>query len=90
MTTTEPPSPDTRPGIDPGTAGLPKKHKQALLLWVGIYPTITTVLWVLLPILQPRFPLPVITLIVTALVVPLMSFVVMPLLQKRFGAWLRR
>ena len=82
MSTTEP--------DNPGPNAPPKKHKQALLLWVGIYPTITTVLWFLLPILQPRFPLPVITLIVTALVVPLMSFLVMPLLLRRFGAWVRR
>lgn len=68
----------------------PKRHKQTLLLWVGIYPTITAVLWFLLPLLQPRFPLPVITLIVTAISVPLMSYAVMPLLQKRFGAWVRR
>ncbi|MFT4512797.1 MAG: antibiotic biosynthesis monooxygenase (ABM) superfamily enzyme [Planctomycetota bacterium] len=72
------------------TSDAPKRHKQTLLLWIGIYPTITTVLWLLLPVLQERFPLPVITLIVTVIVVPLMSYVVMPFLQKRFGTWVQR
>jgi antibiotic biosynthesis monooxygenase (ABM) superfamily enzyme len=52
--------------------------------------TITTVLWVMLPSLLPRFPLPGVTLIVTAIVVPLMGYVVMPFLLRRFGGWVRR
>lgn len=68
----------------------PNRHKLVLLTWVGIYPTITLVLWLLLPTLLAHFPLPAITLIVTAIVVPLMSYVVMPLLLKRFGAWTQR
>ena len=44
----------------------------------------------ILPVLLPRFPLPVVTLIVTAIVVPLMSYVVMPLLLRRFADWTRR
>jgi antibiotic biosynthesis monooxygenase (ABM) superfamily enzyme len=68
----------------------PNRHKLALLTWIGIYPTITLVLTFLLPVLLPRFPLPVVTLIVTAIVVPLMSYLVMPLLMRRFGPWLYR
>jgi antibiotic biosynthesis monooxygenase (ABM) superfamily enzyme len=70
--------------------GQPKRHKLMLLTWLGIYPTITSILWVMLPLLLPRFPLPVVTLIVTAIVVPLMSYVVMPLLLRRFADWTRR
>jgi antibiotic biosynthesis monooxygenase (ABM) superfamily enzyme len=44
---------------------------------------------VLQPLLQ-LFPLPVITLIVTALVVPLMGYVVMPFLVRTFHDWLHR
>jgi antibiotic biosynthesis monooxygenase (ABM) superfamily enzyme len=69
---------------------MPNRHKAVLLTWLGIWPTITAVLWVLLPILLPRFPLPVVTLCVTALVVPLMSYLVMPMLFRRFDGWLRR
>lgn len=68
----------------------PNRHKLALLTWIGIYPTITAVLTFLLPVLLPRFPLPVVTRIVTAIVVPLMSYLVMPLLMRRFGPWLYR
>lgn len=63
---------------------------MVLLTWLGIYPTITSVLLVLMPVLLPRFPLPVVTLIVTAIVVPLMGYVVMPFLLRRFGDWVCR
>lgn len=63
---------------------------MVFLTWLGIYPTITSVLTVLLPVLLPRFPLPVVTLIVTALVVPIMGYLVMPLLVRWFGDWLSR
>jgi antibiotic biosynthesis monooxygenase (ABM) superfamily enzyme len=68
----------------------PNRHKMVLLTWLGIWPTITVVLEVLLPILLPRFPLPLVTLMVTALVVPLMGYVVMPNLARWFGDWLHR
>jgi antibiotic biosynthesis monooxygenase (ABM) superfamily enzyme len=68
----------------------PNRHKMVLLTWVGIYPTITAVLWLLLPLLLPRFPLPVVTAIITALVVPLMGYVIMPRLTHHFATWLRR
>lgn len=68
----------------------PNRHKMVFLTWLGIYPTITAVLSVLLPVLLPRFPLPVVTAIVTVLVVPLMGYVVMPMLLRLFGAWVHR
>ena len=85
MTATNDPIPPPH-GLQPGP---PNRHKLAFLTWVGIYPTITTILCVILPVLLPRFPLPVVTLIVTAMVVPLMSYVVMPFLLRRFERWLR-
>ncbi len=68
----------------------PNRHKMALLTWVGIWPLITTILWLLLPTLLAHFPLPVVTLIVTGMVVPLMSYVVMPALIRMVGPWLMR
>lgn len=68
----------------------PNRHKMVLLTWLGIWPTITGVLALLLPALLERFPLPVVTLIVTALVVPLMGYVVMPLLLRLFAGWVHR
>ncbi len=78
------------PSLSTTPALPPKRHKAALLTWVGIWPTITLVLWLLLPSLLPRLPLPLLTLCVTAIVVPLMSYVVMPFLFRRFDGWLRR
>ncbi|MEQ1634866.1 MAG: hypothetical protein ABL997_20970, partial [Planctomycetota bacterium] len=62
----------------------------AMPTYSGRRKAITTVLWLLLPILLPRFPLPVVTLIVTAIVVPLMGYVAMPFLLRRFGGRVRR
>lgn len=67
----------------------PNRHKMVLLTWVGIWPTITGVLWLVLPPLLARFPLPIVTLIVTVIVVPLMGYVVMPFLTSCFRGWLR-
>ena len=64
------------------------RHKMVLLTWLGIYPTITVVLWLLLPVLLEYCPLPVMTLVVTGIVVPLMGYVVMPLMTKRFSSWI--
>lgn len=80
----------TAPVVPPAAPRRPNRHKMVFLTWLGIYPTITSVLMVLLPVLLPRFPLPVVTLMVTAIVVPLMGYVVMPLLVRTFGAWLHR
>lgn len=68
----------------------PNRHKMVFLTWVGIWPTITCVLWFVLAPLIARFPLPVVTLIVTAMVVPLMGYVVMPFLTSRCRDWLHR
>lgn len=68
----------------------PNRHKMVLLTWLGIWPTITLTLWVLLPLLLPRFPLPLVTLMITVLVVPLMGYVVMPTLLRWFGPWVMR
>ncbi|MFK7738785.1 MAG: hypothetical protein AB8H80_00575 [Planctomycetota bacterium] len=76
------PNPQAAPG--------PKPHKMMLLTWLGIYPTITLTLWLLLPTLMQYCSLPVITLIVTAIVIPLMTYVVMPTLMRRFGQWAHR
>lgn len=66
------------------------RHKMVLLTWAGIYPTITLVLWFLLPTLLEYLPLPLMTLVVTGIVVPLMSYVVMPMMVRVFRPWLRR
>ena len=63
-------------------------HRLTLLNWLGIYPTITLLLWLLPEGLRSELPLPVLTLVATAVAVPLMSYVVMPRLVRWFGRWL--
>lgn len=61
---------------------------MAILIWLGIYPTITTVLWLLSPVIA-SLPLPLKTLCLTLVVVPTMVWVVLPFLQKRLKNWLK-
>ncbi|PST84291.1 hypothetical protein C7T94_06115 [Pedobacter yulinensis] len=57
------------------------RHKRVLLQWLAIYPVITLILLLLDEHLRP-FTLPVRTLILTVLVVPIMGYVVMPVYAK--------
>jgi antibiotic biosynthesis monooxygenase (ABM) superfamily enzyme len=63
--------------------------KIALLTWVGLWPTVTVVMWAVQPTLA-ALPVPVQTLLMTALIVPLMAWVHMPLLTRLFRSWLAR
>lgn len=67
----------------------PKKWKFALLIWCFIYPLITLLSMFLLPFLS-NFPAPVKTLILSFILVPLMAFVYIPFISKRFFVWLRK
>lgn len=68
----------------------PKKWKMAIIIWIAIYPTITTLFFLLGPGLLKIPYLPVRTLILTLIVVPLMVFVLLPFLQKVFKNWLSK
>lgn len=63
--------------------------RRALLTWIAIWPLITALLLFGDPYLA-GLPLPIRTLVLTAILVPLMSFVVMPRLTRwadaAFGA----
>ncbi len=67
----------------------PPRWKTALLIWVAIYPSITLLMLLFGPYLA-LLPIPLRTLVMTAILVPLMVFVLLPRLQKWFGPWLRR
>ena len=56
---------------------------------MGIYPVVTALLWLPGPLLD-GLPLPVVTLVLTLVLVSLMSYVVMPRLTRAFGGWLSR
>ena len=67
---------------------LTSQIKTALVTWLAIWPSIT-VLLVVMPDMLSTLPIAAQTLILTAILVPWMSFVAMPWLMKRVGAWVR-
>jgi len=59
----------------------PKKWKMAIIIWLAIYPLITTIFALLGKQLMLINPLPLRTLIITVIAVPIMVFVLIPTLQ---------
>ncbi len=62
-------------------------HKLALLTWAVVYPMITLLLIGLEPLVRD-LATPLRTLILTALMVPAMVYVAMPLAKSRLKNWL--
>jgi antibiotic biosynthesis monooxygenase (ABM) superfamily enzyme len=62
---------------------------MAIVVWIAIYPTIT-VLLALGGDAIASWPLPLRTLALTAVAVPLMVFVLLPRLQQALRPWLVR
>lgn len=67
----------------------PKKWKFALLVWCFIYPVITLLSFLIFPFLI-EFPIPVRTLVMSLILVPVMAFFYIPYINKRFYNWLRK
>ncbi|MCC7501198.1 MAG: hypothetical protein IT229_01625 [Flavobacteriales bacterium] len=67
----------------------PPRWKSAVLIWLAIYPSITLFMLLFGEHLA-RLPIPIGTLVLTAVLVPLMVFVLLPRLQTLFAGWLRR
>lgn len=67
----------------------PRRSKQALLTWVAVYPSLTLVLAILGPFIE-AWPLWLRTLVVTALLVPIIVWVLLPFLTRLVGDWLYR
>lgn len=67
----------------------PKKWKMALMIWLAIYPLITTVFAVFGKYLMQINPLPLRTFAITIVLVPIMVFILIPILQKLLGNWLK-
>ena len=63
------------------------KWKFAIMVWLAIYPAITLLSYLIGDHIK-NLPLPIKTLIMTGILVPLMVFVLLPLLRKVIGNWL--
>lgn len=62
---------------------------MAFVTWLAIYPTITVLLAVFEPLGLLDEPIPVRTLLLTVVLVPVMVFVFVPALVRLLGGWLR-
>jgi antibiotic biosynthesis monooxygenase (ABM) superfamily enzyme len=82
-----PASPDNGQKHLPPTA--PPRWKFAVAVWLAIYPSLTLVLWLVGPTIA-GWPLALRTLGVTALLVPWMVFLILPVLQRLLASWLQR
>jgi antibiotic biosynthesis monooxygenase (ABM) superfamily enzyme len=65
----------------------PPKWKFAIIVWIAIYPSITLVQFLIGDSLL-ELPIPIRSLILTLILVPLMVFVLLPLLRKVLNKWL--
>jgi antibiotic biosynthesis monooxygenase (ABM) superfamily enzyme len=65
----------------------PSRYKLALLTWAGAYAVITLILHVLGPAMV-TWPLPLRTLLLSAVMAPAMTWLVIPFLTRLFRSWL--
>lgn len=63
------------------------QHKRTFLTWRAIYPLITILFWLFGEHLM-QLALPLRTLVLTLILVPSLSYVVLPFLSKVFAKWL--
>lgn len=73
------------PALHPGAP--PPRLTMAVVMWISVYPTITALLWLLWPLVQ-GFPLPLRTLALSVVMVPLMVWVIVPWVTARLAPWL--
>lgn len=65
----------------------PPRYKMTVVSWLALYPAATLIFWLFGPWLAAT-PLLLRTLLVTAVLMILMSYVLMPFMAKRFAFWL--
>lgn len=75
-------------GIILTTMQQPPRWKMAVLIWVAIYPTLTFLLFLIGDYINRISFLPLRTLVLTLIIVPLMVFVLLPALSKLLRRWL--
>jgi uncharacterized protein len=70
------------------TPAMPPRWKMVIVVWLSIYPTLTFLLWLVGPRIAD-WALPLRTLALTAALVPLMVFLLLPAVQHLLAPWLR-
>ena len=67
----------------------PPRYKMALLTWLAIFPLIVAINYLLVPLLeQQHLPIPLRSLVLTVILIPTMTWLVMPQMTKLFWHWL--
>lgn len=80
----------TIPAPPPRPPTAPSRYKLAIVTWAAAYPTITFLLAAFKPLGLMALPLPLRTLLLTAILVPTMAFVLVPGISRIMRGWLRR
>ena len=65
----------------------PPRHKMVVITWLAVYPLITAIFLFGGPLLL-QLPLPLRTLLMTAVMVPTMAYLIMPGMARVFRRWL--
>ena len=73
----------------PAAIPRPPRYKQALITWLGVYPALTLILYVLGPTME-GWPLPFRTLLVSVVMVIALMWLILPLLMRLFRSWMFR
>jgi antibiotic biosynthesis monooxygenase (ABM) superfamily enzyme len=68
----------------------PKKWKMAIVIWLAIYPLITSVFFLFGKQISQIEVLPLRTLAMTLVLVPVMVFILMPAITKLLSGWLKK
>lgn len=68
---------------------MPARWRMTMVSWLGIFPTVSLLLYFVAPILA-TLPFLLRTAVLTALVAILMSYVIMPRLTRWLAFWIRR
>ncbi|MDX9716380.1 MAG: antibiotic biosynthesis monooxygenase [Thauera sp.] len=74
------------PAVVPATMH-PPRVRMAVVTWLGIFPTVSLVLWLIAPLLAD-WPFLLRNSVLTALIVATMTWVVMPRLSRLMRGWL--
>jgi antibiotic biosynthesis monooxygenase (ABM) superfamily enzyme len=70
-----------------GPSGRLSRSRLTLVTWTAVYPLLTAMLFIGDPLFG-GWPLPMRTLIVSAVLVPTLTCVIMPTAQRRLRRWL--
>ena len=73
----------------PAATVRPPRYKQAIITWLGVYPALTVTLALLGPAME-SWPLFLRTLLVTLVMGPALTWLILPLLTRAFRGWMFR